>query len=176
MKHVSLPSTENPDTWSYSVLGDHLFRERTHPFALFLGWWSRHTSPPDARPGATFAERDLVRRGRIASPMMLFLAIVLILVAATAVLGPNKNIITVVYTLYPITFFCLYLNRKGHVTWVGTLLSLGVVGGMCMTLITTALHGGMSPTDKDILYVRFVCSKTVKTGAEQQREISLVDN
>jgi hypothetical protein len=86
---------------------------------------------------------------------MLFLAIVLLLVAVTAVLGPNKNIITVVYILYPIIFFCLLLNRKGQVTWVGLLLSLGVVGGMCLTLTTTALHGGISPTDKDILYLLF---------------------
>ena len=148
-------STNTPDTWSYGVLGDHLFRDKTHPLARLLSWWSRHTSPPDAKPGATFVERDRIRRGRIASPMMLFLAIVLILVAATAVLGPNKNIITVVYTLYPLIGLCLFLNRKGRVTWVGILLSLGVVGGMCMTLITTALHGGIGPTDKDILYLLF---------------------
>ncbi len=158
MKTLALPSTENrtaPDTWSYGVLGDHLFRDHTNPVARMLGWWVRRTSPPDAKPGASFAERDRVRRGRIASPMMLFLALVLIPVAATAILGTNKHIMTVVYTLSPIIGLCLFLNRKGYVTWVGLLLSLGVVGGMCMTLITTALHGGISPTDKDILYLLF---------------------
>ncbi len=158
MQTFALPSTENrtaPDTWSYGILGDHLFRDHTNPVARVLGWWVRRTSPPDATPGASFAERDRVRRGRIASPMMLFLALVLILVAVTVMLGTNKHIMMMVYTLYPITGLCLFLNRKGHVTWVGILLSLGVVGGMCMTFITTALHSGISPTDKDILYLFF---------------------
>jgi hypothetical protein len=159
MKTLALPLTQSspdaPDTWSYGVLGDHLFRDRTHPFSRLLGWWSRHTSPPDARPGATFAQRDLVRRGRIASSMMLFLAVLLLFVAVIGVLGPNKNLLTVVYTIYPIIAVCLFLNRKGHVTWAGILLSLGMVGGMCMTLFSTALHGGISPTDKDILYLLF---------------------
>ena len=159
MKTRSLPSTHNrteaPDTWSYGVLGDHLFRDKTHPFARLLGWWARRTSPPDAKPGATFAQRDRVRRGRIASSMMLFLAVLLLFVAVIGVLGPNKNLLTAVYTISPIIAVCLFLNRKEHVTWVGILLSLGMVGGMCMTLLTTALHGGISPTDKDILYLLF---------------------
>jgi hypothetical protein len=159
MKTLSLPSTENrtdaPDTWSYGVLGDHLFRDKTHPFARLLGWWSRHTSPPDAKPDATFAERDRVRRARIASPMMLFLAILLLLVAVIAFLGHNPNLLPVVYTLSPIIAACLFLNRKGHVTWVGILLSLGLVGGMCMTLVITALHGGIRPIDTQILFLLF---------------------
>jgi hypothetical protein len=159
MKTLSLPSTENhtdvPDTWSYGVLGDHLFRDKTTLFARLLGWWSRHTSLPDAKPGVSFAERDRVRRARIASPMMLFLAILLLLVAVIAFLGQNSNLLPVVYTLYPIIGFCLFLNRKGLVTLVGILLSLGLVGGMCMTLIITALHGGLRPIDTQILFLLF---------------------
>jgi hypothetical protein len=158
MKTLSLASTENnpaPDTWSYGVLGDHLFRDKTHPFARLLGWWSRHTSPPDAKPGATFAERDRVRRARIASPMMLFLIILLLLVAVIAFLGHNPNLLPVVYTLLPIIIGCLFLNRRGLVTLVGIFLSSGLVGGMCMTLVITALHGGIRPIDTQILFLLF---------------------
>jgi hypothetical protein len=158
MRTLSLPSTGSdtaPDTWTYGVLGDHLFRDKTHPFARLLGWWSRHTSLPDAKPGATFAERERVGRTRIASPMMLFLAILLLLVAVIALLGHNPNLLPVVYTLYPIILLCLFLNRKGQVTWVGILLSLGLVGGMCMTLVITALHGGLRPIDTQILFLLF---------------------
>jgi len=159
MKTRSLPSTHNrteaPDTWSYGVLGDHLFRDQTTLFARLLGWWARHTSLPDAKPGASFAERDRVRRARIASPMMLFLAILLLLVAVIAFLGHNPNLLPVVETLYPIIVLCLFLNRKGFVTWVGVLLSLGLVGGMCMTLVITALHGGLRPIDTQILFLLF---------------------
>ncbi len=148
-------SRETPDTWSYGVLGDHLFRDKTHPLARLFGWWSRHTSPPDARAGASFAERDRVRRGRIASPLMLFLAILLLLVAVIAVLGHNPHLLPVVYTLLPIIGGCLFLNRRGFVTLVGILLSLGLVGGMCLTLLITALHGGIAPLDTQILFLLF---------------------
>ena len=159
MKTHSLPSTENstdvPDTWSYGVLGDHLFRDKTNLLARSLGWWSRHTSLPDAKPGATFAQRDRVRRARIASPLMLFFAILLVFVALTGILGPNKNLLNVVSVLSPIVVLCLFLNRKGLVTLVGILLSLGLVGSMCMTLLTTAVHGGISPLDSEILFLLF---------------------
>src|SRR5579875_3703341 len=149
------PSPQTPDTWSYGVLGDHLFRDKTHPLARLFGWWSRHTSPPDARAGASFAERDRVRRARMASPLMLFLLLLLLLVAVIAVLGHNPHLLPVVSTLCPVILGCLFLNRRGYVTLVGILLSLALVGGMCLTLLITALHGGIAPLDTQILFLLF---------------------
>src|SRR5581483_7602305 len=61
---------QDPDHWSHRVMGDQNFRTTQGP----LAWWYVHTAPPDPLPGASFEQRDLVRRGRIASAMMLFLA------------------------------------------------------------------------------------------------------
>ena len=150
MRNPSPPTTVR-GSWIHTVLGDQNFHEHTG----FFAWWYRHTSPPEAAPGASFHERDLIRRGRIASACMLFLATILVLVGLIAYLGPNKQIANVLYTLYPMIALCIVLNRRGYVNLVGVLLTLGLVGGMCLTLFTTAAHGGLSPNDKDILYLLF---------------------
>ncbi|MGH2505908.1 MAG: hypothetical protein ACRDHZ_00575 [Ktedonobacteraceae bacterium] len=70
--------------------------------------------------------------------------------------GPNKQIIVTVYILYPTIVLCLILNRLRHVNLAGLLLILALVGGMYLTLYTTAfLRGGLTPNDKDILYLPF---------------------
>lgn len=139
------------DSWVHTILGDQNFQEQRG----FFAWWYRHTSSPDATPEADFQQRDRIRRSRIAAACMLFLVAILLLVALIAYLGPNKQIANVIYTLYPMIAICIVLNRKGYVNLVGVLLTLGVVGGMCLTLFTTAAHGGLSPNDKDILYLLF---------------------
>lgn len=144
-------SSTHRDSWVHTVLGDQNFQAQKG----FFAWWYRHTCPPDPSPGASFQQRDRVRRGRIASACMLFLALILVLVAVIAFVGPNRQIATIIYTLYPMIVLCVVLNRRGMVTLVGVLLTLGIVGGMCLTLVTTALRGGLSPNDKDILYLLF---------------------
>ncbi len=147
----SLSQSTDRDSWVHTVLGDRNFQEKRG----FFAWWYRHTSPLDPPQGASFQQRDRIRRGRIASACMLFLSTILVLVALVAYLGPNKQIANVIYTLYPIIAICIFLNRRGLVNLVGVLLTLGLVGGMCFTLLTTAAHGGLSPNDKDILYLLF---------------------
>src|SRR5579885_638411 len=100
-----------PDEWSHRVLGDQNFRSARG----FLAWWYAHTAPLDPPPGATFAQRDLVRRGRIASAIMLFLACVLALVAPIGVLGPNKQIFFTALTVWVVIGVCIPLNRTGKV-------------------------------------------------------------
>ncbi|HEU5377960.1 MAG TPA: hypothetical protein VFV38_21265 [Ktedonobacteraceae bacterium] len=151
MIHTRHPASAPGASWVYTVLGDQHFQEQTG----FFAWWYRHTSLPDPLPGATFAQRNRVRKSRTAAALMLFLALILLLVAVLAYVGPNKQMLSVVSTLYPIIVLCLVLNRKGYVNLVGILLALGVVGGMSFTLLTTAAHGGISPNDKDILYLLF---------------------
>lgn len=139
------------DSWVSRLLGEQNFQRQRG----FLSWWYRLTSPPEiANP--TLAQRDVARRSKILSALALFLALVLLLVAYVALTGPNKQIITTVYAIYPTIFLCLVLNRFGHVNIAGVLLTLTLLAGMYLTLGTTAfLHGGLSPNDKDILYLPF---------------------
>jgi hypothetical protein len=143
--------THERDSWVHLLLGEHNFQRQRG----FFSWWYRLTAPPDPGPAATLLQRDLARRSKILSALALFLALVLLLVAYVALTGPNKQIITTVYILYPTIFICLLLNRRGQVTFAGVCLITALVGGMYLTVITTALHGGISPNDKDILYLPF---------------------
>ncbi|GCF10284.1 hypothetical protein [Dictyobacter arantiisoli] len=134
----------------YKVLGEHNFQAQKG----FFPWWYRLTSPPEPEH-ATFRQRELVQRGRIASALMLFLAFILLFVGLVAIIGPNKQIANVLYTLYPAIGLCIFLNRRGWVNIVGIVLTLGMIGGMCMTLFTTATHGGLAPNDTYILFLLF---------------------
>jgi hypothetical protein len=138
------------DPWVYRLLGEQNFQNQKG----FLAWWYRLTSPPEVE-NPTLQQRDLARRSKILSAMALFLALTLLLVAYLALTGPNKQIINTVYILYVTLFLCLVLNRRGHIHSAGALLIVGLIGGMYLTLIMTALHGGLTPNDKDILYLPF---------------------
>lgn len=139
------------DSWVSRLLGEQNFQCQRG----FLPCWYRLTSPPEIE-NPTLAQRDIARRSKILSALVLFLALVLLLVAYVALTGPNKQIIITVYAIYPTIFLCLVLNRWGHVNIAGVLLTLTLLAGMYLTLGTTAfLHGGLSPNDKDILYLPF---------------------
>ncbi|MGH2506176.1 MAG: hypothetical protein ACRDHZ_01950 [Ktedonobacteraceae bacterium] len=143
--------TNQQDSWVFTLLGEHSFQRQQG----FFPWWYRLTSPPEIE-NPTLAQRDVARRSKILSALALFLALLLLLVVYIALTGPNKQIITTVYILYPTIFLCLVLNRFRHLHLAGLLLILAMVGGMYLTLSTTAFfHGGLTPNDKDILYLPF---------------------
>ncbi len=145
---ASQQTVQHPgDLWSYRVLGDHNFWTGRG----VLAWWYRHTAPADAPPGASFERRDLVRRGRIASAIMLFLAGILLLVVPIGVLGTNKQILFTALIVWAVIGLSLVLNRKGKVNLVGILLCLSIITGMYLSILRAP--GGMSPDDKDILYL-----------------------
>ncbi len=144
LMHEPVPATEQ---WSHTVLGDQNFSHATG----LLAWWYRHTAPSDPPVGATFNQRDRVRRGRIASAIMLFLGSVLLLVAPIGLLGPNKQILYTALTVWVVLALCIALNRRGNVNLVGVLICLSVNVGMYLSILRAP--GGLSLDDKDILYL-----------------------
>jgi hypothetical protein len=142
----------NRDTtsWVNTLLGDQSFQQKKG----FLSWWYKLTSPAEIE-NPTLQERAAARRSKILSALALFLALTLVMVAYIAIVGPNKQIINTVYTLYVTLFICLIFNRRGHIHIAGALLTLGLVGGIYFTIIMTSLHGGLTPNDKDIFYLPF---------------------
>jgi hypothetical protein len=142
------------DPWAYKLLGEQNFQRQRGVWRFFL-WWYRLTSPPDVE-NPSLKQRDLARRSKILSALALFLGLTLLMVLYIAVTGPNKGIIVTVEILYPTIGVCLVLNRFRHVNIAGMLLTTALVGGMYFTLLTTAyLRGGLTPNDKDILYLPF---------------------
>lgn len=146
--------TSQRDPWAYTLLGEQNFQGQRGVWKMFL-WWYRITSPRDVE-NPTLRQRDLARRSKILSALALFLGLTLIFVAYVALMGPNKQLINTVYILYGTLFICLILNRFGHVHSAGALLVASLIGGMYFTVIMTALHGGLTPNDKDIFYLPFL--------------------
>jgi hypothetical protein len=137
------------DAWIYHMLGDQNFR----PQHGLLAWWYRLTSPPDAPAGATFVQRDRVRRGQLASALMLFLLIVLCIASTIGFISANHTILAVITTMFIAIALSIPLNRRGLVEVVGLMMAVGMTGGMYTSML--AAPGGMSPADKDILYLLF---------------------
>jgi hypothetical protein len=146
--------TSQRDPWAYQLLGEQNFQGQRGIWKFFL-WWYRLTSPREVE-NPTLKQRDLARRSKILSALALFLGLTLMFVAYVALTGPNKQLINTVYILYGTLFICLILNRLGHVYSAGALLVVSIVGGMYFTVIMTALHGGVTPNDKDIFYLPFL--------------------
>lgn len=97
-----------------------VFRERTEEYSL-LGWWYQQTAPRE-RPGASFAERELVRRGRLASTLLLGFLITGVLQLPFVYKGPQTLLM-----LLPAFLGMgvqIWLNRTGRVNVVGVLMVL----------------------------------------------------
>ncbi len=98
-----------------------------------LGWWYQQTAPREP-PDASFAEREMVRRGRLASTLILGFFIAGFILLPFVYQGPQ--------TLLPLllVYLCLglqiFLNRIGQVYIVGVLMVLttyGVLAGILTT-------------------------------------------
>jgi hypothetical protein len=130
-RSISSPDAQIHDSWIHRVLGDQNFERQRGFFAT----WYRLTSLPDAQPGATFAQRDRVRRSRASSP--------------------NHTILFVVLTMFLAIFISIPINRHGGIEIVGILMVLGLTVGMYTSIGVNAFSVGMSVNDKDILYLLF---------------------
>ncbi|HEU5375665.1 MAG TPA: hypothetical protein VFV38_09520 [Ktedonobacteraceae bacterium] len=139
------------DSWVYRVLGDQNFAHQKGFFAI----WYRLTSSPDAPPDATFGLRERIRRSRLASALMLFLGTVLLLAGLIGATSPNHTILIVVSSMLLAILVSIPMNRHGRVKLVGLLMILGLTVGMYTSIGVDAFSVGMSPNDKDILYLLF---------------------
>jgi hypothetical protein len=144
---LSQAEPQDQDAWAHRALGDQNYRQDTP----LLAWWYQLTAPSDPPPGVTFEQHDRVRRGRIASALMLFLAATLILAGLVAAFGPNKQIFNIIIPVLLVIVISIPLNRRGHVNWAGFLLAGGLAGSMSWSLLTAP--GGLSPTDTQILFL-----------------------
>ncbi|GLV60270.1 hypothetical protein KDH_70900 [Dictyobacter sp. S3.2.2.5] len=111
--------------------------------AVFNPWY-RLTAPPQAEPGASFEQREVVRRGRLASTIMFALGFILLaLVGPIGVFGPNHQILFVALGILVLIAICAPLNQRGHVTAVGLIISLSVNLGIFSSILRSP--GGLAP-------------------------------
>jgi hypothetical protein len=94
-----------------------------------LNAWYYWTAPPELPSTATVTQRELVRRGRLASIILFAAILYCIFSAVTGFL--NRNLITGVSFTFLIVaaFVLLTVNRRGHLTLVGIIfVALAQVG------------------------------------------------
>ncbi len=111
----------------------------------FLGWWYRLAAPEIKTHIPTVAEREKVRRGRLASILLLALISLGIVALPVSSVNPNRSaLISVVIGLLGF-FLAVVLNRRGAVTWSGflivALLEIGYI------VIVVATPGGLTVLD-----------------------------
>lgn len=110
-----------------------------------LRWWYHHFAPPEPPVGAPFAQREAVRRGQLASGLMLCL-LVLAPVGFVSGLGdvPTMVIVTAAFVA---NICAILLNRGGRVN---------LAGGILVAIVTLSLMGSplTAPNGHlDMLYV-----------------------
>ena len=103
-----------------------------------LEFWYRASAPPVPPDNASLAQRELARRGRLASVILLFTLLLGIIVTPTVFFSQNPFTLPVHWSTLTINVLALVLNRRGKV---------GIAGGLVViSLFLTLAVNLVSPT------------------------------
>ncbi|HLY29742.1 MAG TPA: hypothetical protein VKQ36_01820, partial [Ktedonobacterales bacterium] len=103
-----------------------------------LGWWYRLAAPPDPPPGASLAERERARRGRLAATLLLGFIVLTLFGLPIGLTDPAT-----LYSLlasYVISAIMVLLNRSGQVAITAVMLA-AISDGVFVIAILGAPHG-----------------------------------
>jgi hypothetical protein len=131
---------EGDESWSNTYLQDQTTASRKSP----LAWWYRLTSPPEPAPGADFAAREATRRGLLASTLMFYLLLVLLIVFPLALISGNKFIPIAVSVVFVLGIIALVFNHRGHSNVTGLIIVIGLEAAL-FNVIRLA-PGGLDPS------------------------------
>lgn len=119
---------------------------RAHQESRRLNWWYRLASPLESERFASYKERELYRRGRSGSLIILALMLLLLLsLPADIIVGSNPSLLFLVIGLLLLLMGGALLNRMGHVNSAGVLVVLISIAFPIITIVTTPR--GMSMTE-----------------------------
>jgi hypothetical protein len=110
-----------------------------------LSWWQSLTAPREVAADAPLADRERVRRGRLASILILGLLVIVLLTIPIGLTDPATR-----YGLLACFAACMlaiFLNRGGHVSASGSVLVI-VLSGALLGAVVGAPHGQL-----DLIYV-----------------------
>lgn len=119
-REVSVPLNNDQDVDRFLETGkgiEPVTRSRPQEW-----WWYRWTAPPIPSKTASFVEREVARRGRLASVILLFMVVVLGLTTPLVFLGNDP--VTLVTHLLSVGAIigALIFNRRGQVALAGILV------------------------------------------------------
>ncbi len=109
-------------------------QQRQEKRSLFEGWY-RLTAPPREGPKSTSKERDVARRGRLASIILLLLTFFSLLVAPLvfSMGNPFSTITHIISIVSNIT--ALFLNRRGKVAGAGIVVVISITLSLTSTMV-----------------------------------------
>ncbi len=97
-------------------------------------WWFRLSAPQEPE-NATFAQRELVRRGRLAS--LTILVISLFTLVPLPITGANVGFLVILVATFAVNAFALFvLNRKGHLAAAGWLILIVLEIGFLLSFLS----------------------------------------
>ena len=154
----------------YGLPGDGLPpATNARPRRSFIGWWYRLTAPTPVPATADFDARERVRRGRLASLILLALLVVIVLAL------PDISLVPVLTPSIALAAVCclgaLLLNRAGHVGMAAVLLMASIDGALALALLTSKI--GLDPLFLPVFYL-FVASDLIVVSLLPPATIFLV--
>lgn len=120
------------------ILGDEEQQKKSSP----LEWWYRLTAPPSPPPTASLAERELARRGRLTSLVLLGALMIATFAAVPVVALQNPTLAPAIASLDVFFLIALWFNRRGNIYIAGVIVLINVSIGIPASIITAP--GGLS--------------------------------
>ena len=114
-----------------------------HRSSGFFTWWYRLAAPPEPVMNATFAQQDLVRRGRLASIILLCMFIITAAFIPLALVSINPLLTPIILALLVLCCIAIVLNRLGQVALAGSLAMIALSLAIVLNLLTSP-HGILS--------------------------------
>ncbi len=108
-----------------------------HTSSTLLDKWYRLTAPPEPHQGASFAQREAVRRGRLTSIVLLSLMTTLLILLPIGLLGPNYIAILAISGGLFISLLALFVNRIGQPNLAGLLITSYVFAALLIVIFSS---------------------------------------
>ncbi len=121
-------------------------QETTKPSGLFE-WWFKWTAVPEPPASASFVKREVARKVRLLSTILLFFLPTLILVLPTCFFIPITAVRYVDLALICASTISLLLNRVGKVVLAAIVLVVGFEAALTVVVLLT------NPLDETVLQV-----------------------
>ena len=127
-------STYRDETWKPPYLPDTLNTQTIPP----LAWWYRLTTPKVPSSNTSFRTRELVRRGRLGSNIVLIALLLVFADSVSAFLAKHYSVVCIQVVV--LVMFCVALryNRQGHRLTTGLLVVVSGEIGSILTLVVLA--------------------------------------
>jgi len=106
-----------------------------------LEWWYALTAPPEVSVNASFDERELARRGRLTSAVLLAVILLGLVPVFTSFFTKNRVFIPSLLISLVFDAVALWLNRRGKINTAGVVALLVVSGGIIFNILS--VRGGL---------------------------------